>query len=127
MMENKVVIDTNISIYHLSGDHALEATLTGKSIYISFVSEIELRCKPHLTKTEEAVIDQYLKCATVVHSNSAICRLAAQVKIENRALKIADSIIAATSLYLSLPLLTADKLLLKAKGVDTIPYLPSVK
>lgn len=124
MSGNKIVIDTNIIIYHFNGDLTIEALLEEKEILISFITEIELKSYPNLSKDQLKVIDRFLQFTEIVHSNSDIASLAAKLRVEKR-LKTPDAIIAATAITMELPLLSADKRLAGISGLDLITYTPS--
>lgn len=78
--ENRILIDTNIIIYHLNGDSTLEALLAGKEIFISFISEIELRSAKTLTPQSERIIERFLSHVITVHSNDRITLQAAELR-----------------------------------------------
>jgi predicted nucleic acid-binding protein len=123
MSGNKILIDTNIIIYHLNGDKTLEALLENKQIYISFVSEIELLSQK-VSQQSEYVIEKFLSYVSVVHSNEKISFEAGRLR-RTKTLKTPDAIIAATAKTLGLPLLTADKVFIGLPALDVIAYLPN--
>lgn len=123
MSGNKILIDTNIIIYHLNGDTTLEVLLENKQIYISFISEIELLSQKVSSQSEQ-VIGRFLSHTTIVHSNEKISYEAARLR-RGKILKTPDAIIAATARVLGLPLLTADKVFVGIPTVDVIEYQPN--
>jgi predicted nucleic acid-binding protein len=50
----------------------------------------------------------YLSNINIIHTNDSICEIAAEIRKNNK-VKLPDAIIAATSLFLSIPLVTFDK------------------
>lgn len=48
-----VMIDTNIAIALLNGEKKLAEMLDGKDVRISFITELELLCKPNLKDAEK--------------------------------------------------------------------------
>ena len=48
-----VMIDTNIAIALLNGDESLAEMFDGKDVWISFITELELLCKPGLKASEK--------------------------------------------------------------------------
>lgn len=42
MSGKEILVDTNIFLYLLKGNDTLEEMLQGKSIYVSFITELEL-------------------------------------------------------------------------------------
>ncbi|MCW5912236.1 MAG: type II toxin-antitoxin system VapC family toxin [Cyclobacteriaceae bacterium] len=123
MSGNRILIDTNIIIYHLNGDLTLEVLLENKEIFISFISEIELRSQ-RVTHQSEQVINRFLYHVTVVHSNDKISFEASKLR-KGKKLKTPDAIIAATTKTLGVPLLTADKAFTGIPTLDVIEYLPN--
>jgi predicted nucleic acid-binding protein len=126
MSGNKILIDTNIAIYHLNGDKTLESILEGKDIYVSFITAIELQSLTSLSRESETIIERFLSFVKVIHSNDQICKMASIVRRRTK-IKTPDSIIAATSLYLNLPLLTSDKVFHKIDELSAIEYEPNRK
>ncbi|MBX2894945.1 MAG: type II toxin-antitoxin system VapC family toxin [Cyclobacteriaceae bacterium] len=123
MSGNKILIDTNIIIYHLNGDKTLEALLENKQIYISFISEIELLSQK-VSQQSEYLIEKFLSYVSVVHSNEKISFEAGRLR-RTKTLKTPNAIIAATAKTLGLPLLTADKVFIGLPTLDVIEYLPN--
>jgi predicted nucleic acid-binding protein len=107
MSGTKFVIDTNVIIYHLKGNTAVEAVLAESLIYISSLTYSELFSKK-LSAGEEEILREYFSFLQIVHTNDFICTLAAEIR-KNFKIKLPDAIIAATSFYLDLPLVTFDK------------------
>lgn len=93
MNGNNIVLDSNILIYLLNGDNTIESLLEGKSIFLSFVTEVELKSYKNLTKREVETINTLL-----------------------------DALILATAKHLNLPLFTADKRLQVPTEVEIIGY-----
>ena len=48
-----IMIDTNIAIALLNGDESLAEMFDGKEVRISFITELELLCKPNLKASEK--------------------------------------------------------------------------
>lgn len=126
MSGNRILIDTNIAIYLLKGDKTLETILDGKDIYVSFITSIELRSVISDDHKSEAIIDHLLSLVKVIHSNEQICLLASALRRKTR-IKTPDAIIAATSLFLNLPLLTSDQIFHRIKELNSIEYQPNLK
>jgi predicted nucleic acid-binding protein len=121
MSGNSLVLDSNIVIYHLNGDRTIESMLEGKNIFLSFITEIEIKSYKNLSKRELIIIDQLLGYSRVVHSNSTISELAIALRKKYK-LKTPDALILATAQHLSLPLFTADKRLLVSEEIKIIGY-----
>jgi predicted nucleic acid-binding protein len=107
MNGNNLLIDTNIALYLFNGDTTLSYALEGKTVYISFITELELLSYPDLTPDDENIINEFIDDCIVIDVNQEIKRQTIRIK-RNYNLKIPDAIIASTAAYLKLPLLSAD-------------------
>lgn len=107
MSGNKLFIDTNIALYLLNGDETLSTFLYGKELYISVITELELLGFSNISKEEENIIKEFISNCTIIPINT-------KIKVETILLrrkyktKLPDSIIAASSLTLDLPFVSAD-------------------
>lgn len=108
MSGNNFLLDTNIILYLLNGDNTLADLLEQKNIYLSFISELELKSFPGLDKSAEYIINEFLHDSTIIDLNQEIKNSTIKLRKKYR-LKLPDSIIAATSEYLNIPLISADK------------------
>ena len=106
MNGTKLVLDTNVIIYHLAGDKSIEALLDGASVYISSLTFAEL-LSGNLSEEDYVLLKAYLKEVHVIHTNDFICELSATLRRTAR-IKLPDALIAATSIFLNLPLVTFD-------------------
>lgn len=121
MSGNKLFLDTNIILYLLQGDKTLTEVLDNKQFYISFITQLELLSFPGLTRKDLKVINELLGECVIIDINSEIKDLTVKYR-KNYKLKLPDSIIAATSLYLDITLMTADTDFKKLKDLDLILY-----
>jgi len=106
-MAERILVDTNVLVYHLGGRSDATKRLQGAEVHISFVTEIELQSKATLQDGDLEQIRTALLNYRISDINPAIKQLAAELR-RNNGLKLADALIAATAIYLDLPLLTAD-------------------
>jgi predicted nucleic acid-binding protein len=120
MNGSSLLIDTNIALYLLNGDQTIADLLDGRNVYFSFISELELLGFQGITEDEKAVIKELLSQCIVIDLNYSIKDITVALK-QNYNLKLPDAIIAATSLYLNLPLISADK------GFERVPDLHFIK
>jgi predicted nucleic acid-binding protein len=120
MIGERVLVDTNILVYHLGGVPKATKVLQGAEVHISFITEIELQSKPGLPDEELASIRSALANYSISDVNPGIKSIAAKLRREH-GLKLADAIIAATAFYLDIPLLTADS------GFDRLDELVKVR
>ncbi len=108
MNGNRFFLDTNIIIYILNGDKIIADYLSQKILYTSIISEIELFSSKSLLPKEEKQIKNFLQEFTIISIDQSIKDLAILLRKEY-SLKIPDSIIAASSISLEIPLVTSDK------------------
>lgn len=114
-------VDTNILLYLLNGDKVVSELLDSKKIFISFISEIELLSFKKLSSQEIKIIRQLLSDCTLIDINEEIKSKTIELKL-NYNLKIPDAIIGATSSYLKIPLVTADKQFKQVENINLIFY-----
>jgi len=116
-----MVIDTNIALYLLDGDTTLYYALDGKTIYLSFITELELLSYSGLTDAEEKIINQFINDCIIIDVNREIKGRTIELRRKYR-LKLPDAIIAATTNYLKQPLITADQDFKKIDELNLIFY-----
>ena len=88
----KYLLDTNIILYILSGNEVLANHLYQKTLYASFVSEIELLGFKNLTAKEEKAIRDFLSQFRIVNIDEAI-KAEAIVLRKQFGLKLPDCIL----------------------------------
>lgn len=108
MSGSKLFVDTNILLYFLKGDDTLETFLQDKHLYISFITEMELLGFSNITPEEEIQITKLLSQCAIIDMEPGIKKLAIATR-KNYKLKLPDSIIVASALFLDVPFITADK------------------
>lgn len=108
MNGNRFLLDTNIILYILSGDKIIANYLRNKILYTSIICEIELLSYKSISLNEEKGIQKFLSEFRIISIDQSIKELSIQVR-KKYFLKIPDTIIAATSISLGIPLVTADK------------------
>ena len=119
MNGSSLIIDTNIALYLLSGNEWLANTLNGSQIYISFITELELLGYKNISLAEQKNIKHFISECIIIDINDAIKKHVIEIR-KFQSIKLPDSIIAATALYLELPLFTADK---GYKHISDLPVL----
>ena len=112
----RILCDTNPLIYLLDGNRDIARFLNGKQLYLSVITELELFGKQNLSAQDSEIIEVLLSGCYVVDINREIKQLYREVK-QQQAIKLPDAIIAATAIYLDMPLLTFDT------GFRNIPHL----
>jgi len=108
MSGNRIVLDTNIVLYLLSGDKTLSTFLQDKQAYISVIAELELIGFPDISVKELKQIRGFLDDCTIIDINEEIKHLYSLLRKQYR-LKLGDAMAAATAIYLDLPFMSADK------------------
>jgi len=108
MNGNKIVLDTNIILYLLDGNQELAHLLNGMELFISIISEIELLGYQNITEIEKVKVKLFLSECQIIPLHTEIKENCIELKQKYK-IKTPDAIVASTSKYLNLPLLTADK------------------
>lgn len=121
MNGNNFLCDTNILLYLLNGDQIVSDLIDKRKIFISFITEIELLSFKKLSQTEYKIIKELISDCTLIDLNKEIKEKAIAFR-QKYNLKIPDTIIAATSDYLKIPLISADKQFKKIKDINLIFY-----
>ncbi len=121
MSGNSILIDTNIALYLLNGDNTIAELLDGKDVYLSFISELELLGFQDLRDEDLPLIEEFLNSCIIVDLNQAIKKITIELKRAQK-IKLPDAIIAATSKYMNLPLISADQGFEKITELQFIKY-----
>ncbi len=112
-----VMIDTNIAIALLNGDEKLAGMFDGKDVRISFITELELLCKPGLQISEKMDIQSFIDDCTILEINPSIKEITISIRQSNK-INLPDAIIAATCIYWNLPFFTRDDDFKSIKGLN---------
>jgi hypothetical protein len=121
MNGNNILVDTNIILYLLSGDKTLIPILNNKNLFVSFITQLELLSYSELNNKQIAAIKKFLLECTIIDINPDIKNFTINLR-KKFSLKLPDAIIAATAMYLNLPLISADSQFSKVTDVDLIFY-----
>lgn len=119
MNGNNVLLDTNIVLYFMNGEETLIPLLEEKNIFLSFISQLELLGSKNIDPGDVQKIKNFIEECTVIDITPGIKEITIQIR-RNYSLKLPDSIILATSLWLNMPLVSADKDFKKADIADLI-------
>ena len=114
MTAERVLVDTNILIHHISGDKRIEKLLQDRTIHISFITEVELLSFPGYSDEEREAIKAWLREFMISGVEEQIKSIAIDLRARYR-LKLADTFVAATAAYWNIPLITEDKHFRKLK------------
>jgi hypothetical protein len=123
MNGTKVLIDTNIALYLFRGDQNLGSTLQGIETYVSFVNELELLGFKGITQQEVSWIELFLDECSVVDINKGIKDITIDLR-RQYSLKLPDAIVAATAIFLGIPLISADRQFDQVTELTFVFYQP---
>jgi predicted nucleic acid-binding protein len=121
MNGNSIFIDTNTAIYLLDGDTSLAEILHQKRLYLSFITQLELLGYPGITGKEVQQIESMLENCVVIDINNTIKSEVINLR-RAYSLKLPDCIVAATAIYMDLPLITSDKGFKKIEELNLMFY-----
>ena len=119
MNGNNILLDTNIVLYLLDGEDTLIPLLEEKNLFLSFITQLELLSSKYLKPEDISKIKQFISECTVIDITQEIKENTIQLR-QSYSLKLPDCIIAATSLWLNMPLITAYS---DFKRIDTIDLI----
>ncbi len=119
MNGTKVLADTNIFINLSEGKGDVEQHLENKDVFISIVTEIELLGWHKISENERMFFETLIEDCSSVELIPQIKDLTIRLKQQYR-IKLPDAIVAATALFLDIPLLTFDAGFAKITGLDLI-------
>jgi hypothetical protein len=105
----------------LGGDITLSEFLFEKQLYISIITEMELLSYKNITIKEQKIITTFLKELIVININDDIKANTIELKKKFH-LKLPDCIIAGTSSWLKIPLVTSDKQFKTLTNFDLVYY-----
>jgi hypothetical protein len=115
----KILTDTNILIYLLEGNKAINEFLNDRVIYISFITELELMGYPFLSAEQGKIMKSMIDECIVVDVNPEIKKQTIVLRKKYK-IKLPDAIIAAIAIYYELPMVGCDKDLKKIKELSLI-------
>ena len=116
MSGRNILADTNIVMYILNGNKAA-AVYMNDHFYVSDITEIELLGKKDMGAGEYKLRKDFLDNCVIVDLTELIKKVTIKLK-QKYTIKTADAIIAASAIYLNLPLITADKGFKKIRELD---------
>jgi len=121
MNGNSILIDTNTAIYLLDGDASLAEILHQKRINLSFITQLELLGYPGITEKAVRQIENMLENCVVIDINNIIKSEVIRLR-RAYSLKLPDCIVAATAIYMDLPIITSDKGFKKIEELNLMFY-----
>ncbi len=121
MSGNNLLLDTNIVLYLLNGEDTLILLLEDKNLFLSFITQLELLGNRNLIPKDILKIEQFIDECTVIDITPGIKEYIITLR-QKYNIKLPDSIIMATSLWLNMPLITADHDFKKIDIADLIYF-----
>jgi hypothetical protein len=121
MNGNNLLLDTNIVLYLLNGEETLIPLLEEKNLFLSFITQLELLGTRSLNPDDILKIKQFIAECTVIDITPGIKEYAISLR-QKYTIKLPDCIIMATSLWLNMPLITADQDFKKIDIADLIYF-----
>ena len=110
------LLDTNAIIYLLAGNSCMQDYLSSH-FALSIISKMEVLSLNNISIKEEDLIYLFLDDCKVINLNNSIVETTIILR-KNYKIKLPDAIIAATSIYCDVPLITADKGFSKIKELE---------
>lgn len=95
--------------------------MEGRVLYVSFITELELLGYQELGAGEIQTIERFLQNCIIVEINASIKQLTIELKRSYK-LKLPDAIIAGTSQYINIPLISVDRGFEKIAELQFINY-----
>ncbi len=121
MNGNNILLDTNIVLYLLGGEETLITLLEEKNLFLSFITQLELLGARNLRSDDILKIKEFIAECTVIDITQGIKDYAINIR-QKYPVKLPDCIILATSLWLNMPLITADSDFKKIDIADLIYF-----
>jgi predicted nucleic acid-binding protein len=108
MSWNSLLVDSNIILYLLNRDDTLIPVLEGKELYISFITQLEVLSYQGLSDNEMKKAQDFINDCIIIEMAPYIKEYTIKFRRQKK-LKLPDAIIAATSAFINVTLVTADK------------------
>ena len=118
------LLDTNAIIYLLAGNTCMKDYLSS-NFGLSIISQMEVLSLNNISINEEDLINLFLDECKVINLNNSIVETTIILR-KNYKIKLPDAIVAATSIFCDVPLITADKGFSKIKELKLELITPSM-
>ncbi|HEU5289132.1 MAG TPA: type II toxin-antitoxin system VapC family toxin [Cyclobacteriaceae bacterium] len=112
-------VDTNILVNLAEGKKEVDRYLEGNNLFVSVITEIELLGWHKITNQQKGFFQMLLNDCTIVGLTKPVKDLAIELKQKHK-IKLPDSVIAASTIHLEIPLLTLDQGFEKIKDLNLI-------
>ena len=121
MNGNSILLDTNIVLYLLNGEDTLIPLLEERNLFLSFITQLKLLSSRFLKPDDSLKLKQFIGECTVIDITPEIKEHAINIR-QKYNIKLPDCIILATSIWLNIPLITADHDFTKIETADIIYF-----
>jgi len=108
MNGDRIVADTSLIINLFNGVEEVRELITGRNLFVSIISEIEVLSYPNLTSEDSQLLKDFLSNCYIVDIEPTIKDITIELRAKYKT-KLPDAVIAATAIYFDLPLFTMDK------------------
>lgn len=105
----------------MNGDDELSSILNKMELIVSVISEIELLGYQGISSDDKLKIKYFLSECSIISLNDEIKNICIDLK-QTCKVKTPDAIVAATSIYYEIPLITSDKGFEKIQNLDLFLY-----
>ncbi len=123
MNGNKFLLDTNAVLFLLEGHSDLVELTSQKLLYVSFISELELLGYKDLDDEGIRLVQNFLSDCYILEINQKIKEKVIHVR-KIKKMKLPDAIIAATAMYMDIPLISFDKDFNNIPGLSLVTFPP---
>jgi predicted nucleic acid-binding protein len=106
-MIDRLVADTSLLVNFFNGHQVSKQYLQNSEIWISGITEIEILSFPKLSAHDKRLIKDFLKSIYIVDLEQPVKEITIDLRSTYR-FKLSDAVIAATAIYLNMPLFTFD-------------------
>lgn len=124
-MNGKLILDTNVVIYALQGDHPISNLIEGEKLSLSFITEIELLSWPKLKDKDQSLIINFISACRVIEYSSALKEHVISIRKKYN-LKMSDAFVAASAILDEAPLISADTTFSKVKELQFFQVKPNL-
>lgn len=112
MITDRILADSNVVIYALQGLQHVRQLLDKRSVFISFITEVELLSFHKNTVQDIQHIREFIKYSHILEYSIQIKNIAIDIRKKYR-LNLPDAFIAASAIEYNLPLISADPVFAK--------------
>jgi predicted nucleic acid-binding protein len=124
MIGSNLLVDSNIVVYFLFGYKNVQKFFISSRPALSFISELEVLSSANFTDNDFDNAKNLLTKHEIIGYLPELRDIIIDIRSQKK-LKLPDAIIAATAIYLNVPLVSADKGFKNIEGLDLILHDPA--